>query len=102
MLEACHCCRRAVELLPGFSPALYNLGLAYHALGQLDKAIETYRELLEATPDDVEAQCMLGSIYTEQNRFDKAMQCYRKAVRLSSGEAGLYAFLAGAQFSQVT
>ena len=49
-VEALHHYRRALELYPGYSQAMYNMARVLARMGEDDMAIETYRQFLEADP----------------------------------------------------
>jgi len=49
-------CREAVKQRPKFVQALATLGRAYEDLGQLDKAVETYKEVLKIDPENKSAK----------------------------------------------
>ncbi len=49
-IEALHHYRRALELYPGYSQALYNTARVLERMGERDMARENYRQFLEADP----------------------------------------------------
>ncbi len=59
-------CRKAVKINPKFVEAMATLGRAYEDLGQLDKAIETYKEVLKLDPGNKAAKD--GIAFIEEKR----------------------------------
>jgi eukaryotic-like serine/threonine-protein kinase len=52
--------------------------------GELDKAVETYREWQESYPRDFVARLNLGALYAMQGQFAKAIEQEQESVRLNS------------------
>lgn len=81
----------AVAAYPNFPIALSDLGFQYLKLNQMDKAGETYEELLKLKPADAMAHLNLGIVRYNQKKFDEAETHLRKALKLSStGPTGYY------------
>jgi protein involved in polysaccharide export with SLBB domain len=53
---------RAIELNPDYADAYYELGNAYFKKGELQKALESVRELLRLKPKDVDGKSLLANI----------------------------------------
>jgi len=51
--------------------------------GELDKAAQTYQEIIESYPRSDEAYGNLGNVYAEQGQYEKAAEITRQAVRLA-------------------
>jgi len=62
--------------------AHYNFGLFLAHRGQLDDAIEHYREAVRIKPDYVEAQLNLGVALARLERFDEAAAQFEQALKL--------------------
>ena len=84
MPQAIHHFKRAIEIKPEYAPARNNLGTAYLASRQWDKAIETFKEitddLLYATPHYPLSN--LGFAYYNKGEYQLAVQYYEKALNL--------------------
>ena len=52
--------RRALELTPRDSDAMYNLGGTLKALGRVDECVEVYQEAVKVNDDDWELCYNLG------------------------------------------
>ena len=68
---------------PISAAGLYHTALAQQGRGQLDKAIETYRQLLRLKPDFVEAQCNLGGALHAAGDYRQATDCYKKVLAIN-------------------
>ena len=51
---------KAIRINPYIPDIYYNLGLAYHHIGNLDNAIENYQKAISLKPDYDEAFCNMG------------------------------------------
>jgi len=56
--------------------------------GELARAEENYRRVLEADPDQVEALGGLGSLYAEQGRMTDSAEAYARWVEIQPSNAG--------------
>ena len=52
--------------------ALFNLGLLSMRSNQYDKAIERFKQIIEANPDNMQAQYYLGVSYAESGKKEEA------------------------------
>jgi len=85
-----------------------GLGSDYSTMGQYDKALAEYQEVLRLAPDNVEGYADVGTIYTSLNRLKEAEATFDQAFahKLDSdnlrGNIYLLAFLRGdvAQMAQ--
>ncbi len=76
----------AMELLaqgPQVIPYHLYLGRIYMETGQLDKAGEVFRRILEAQPDNFIAQSYMGDLYQKKNLLDDAVKAYGQAIRIN-------------------
>lgn len=73
---------RAVELLPDFYEAWFNLAVAYGRNNDWKNACNTYLKAIALRPDSVEARRNLGRAYLELKEYDKAVQVFREVVQL--------------------
>jgi serine/threonine protein kinase/tetratricopeptide (TPR) repeat protein len=64
--------------------------------GELDKAAETYQELVESYPRDGEGYNGLGLVFTEQGQYEKAADSYRQHIRLEPDNVDPYVNLTNA------
>ena len=51
--------------------------------GQLDKASETYRQLIDSYPRDLAAYNNLGNLYSDMGNYEKALATARKATEIA-------------------
>jgi tetratricopeptide (TPR) repeat protein len=62
----------------------------YEKAGQLDKAVELYREALKEHPDMPEALLNLGRILESTGKADEARVCWSKALEVEPALAQGY------------
>ena len=60
-----------------------NLGTAYTAEGEYDKAISCFTKALKARRKSPEAYCNRGIAYYEKGNYDRAIPDFEKAIELS-------------------
>lgn len=98
----------AIRLAPENTNAVYNLALAYQAVGDLTSAEYWLKKMLEKDPDHLVASSKLGTVYMQMKRpdeampyFQKALLSYDKSIQQESspkGKAGFYASAAEVYF----
>jgi tetratricopeptide (TPR) repeat protein len=69
-------------------------GYYQEVTGELDKAVQTYQEEIEAYPRDASALINLCGAAETQAQFEKSLQACREALRLNPNNAHSYADLA--------
>lgn len=65
--------RKAIIIDPSFTDAYYNLGSLYEYLGNTDKSLEAYEELVKRDSSDDETAYKVGSIYFQKHNYKKAI-----------------------------
>jgi cytochrome c-type biogenesis protein CcmH/NrfG len=79
--------KRAIELDPKSSRALYGLGVLYvFELDQSEKAIPYLEKLLGFDTKHTDAMFVLARAYYENHEFDKAVALYDKILSLTTSE----------------
>lgn len=81
--EAETCSRKAIEMQPGATGALLNLGNALMAQHKYEEAIRCYRRVIERNPSDPQAHNNLGTLLKLQGRLEEAEASYREALRIA-------------------
>jgi serine/threonine protein kinase/tetratricopeptide (TPR) repeat protein len=66
-----------------------------YVTGELDKAAQTYQEMIESYPQDFRAYSSLGITYNQQGQYEKAVEIARQAMRLAPDRVNSYGSLAG-------
>jgi serine/threonine protein kinase/tetratricopeptide (TPR) repeat protein len=66
--------------------SMYYMG----ATGELDKAVETYREWEESYPRDFVARVNLGVLYSLQGQYEKAIEEERESIKLNPDNVVAY------------
>lgn len=62
--------------------AYVNMGIAYDAMGDQEKAAQSFREALLIQPDNNLAMLSLASEYFKMDKLDEAIKYYNKAIDL--------------------
>jgi DNA-directed RNA polymerase subunit alpha len=91
---------RAVELEPGHTGALFQLGHANDLAGNDDEAITFYERCLNHPPVHVGLLMNLGVLYEDQEKYAKAVECYRRILAANPLDEQARLFLRDAQASQ--
>jgi DNA-directed RNA polymerase subunit alpha len=90
---------RAVELDPGHTNALFQLGHANDLAGNDDEAISCYERCLKHPPVNVGTLMNLGVLYEDHEKYDKAVECYRRVLAASPTDDEARLFYKDAQAS---
>lgn len=88
---------RAVELDPGHTGALFQLGYANDLAGNDEDAIQFYERCLSYPPVHIGVLMNLGVLYEDIEKFDKAVDCYRKVLHANPTDEQARLFLKDAQ-----
>jgi tetratricopeptide (TPR) repeat protein/predicted Ser/Thr protein kinase len=81
--------RRVVELSPGSTAALIDLGLFYRESREpdwVDLAVGTYEKALKIDPKNAVALKHLGVLYRGQKKHDKALEMFGRALALNEND----------------
>ena len=78
---------KAWEELPR---AYFNLGTARRESGDLDKAVEAYKEALRLRPDYADAHLNLGDLYGDSGKYSLALASLRRVERLRPDDIRVY------------
>jgi tetratricopeptide (TPR) repeat protein len=74
---------RVTDQDPKHPRAWNNLGRAYAAMTQYDKAIAAYKKAIEVNAYDEWAYNNLGGVYEAQQKHTEAMEAYRKQIEVN-------------------
>ena len=76
---------RALEIRPSLGTAVMNLGLLHEAQGDLDGAIDLFKQVIAGTDPDpmTQAYIDLGEAYQKKGDFDSALMAYRSAAEIN-------------------
>ena len=69
------------------------MGVALQDKGDLEAAIDSYKQALKIKPDYAEAYCNLGNALFERDDFDSALQSFQEALRIKPNYVGAYSNL---------
>lgn len=70
--------QRALELRPDLTQAKIDLAISYEAMGELDKAIVVYRDLVETAENRAPLIQHLIQLYIQNRRYDDALVYLKK------------------------
>ena len=70
-----------------------------YVTGELDKAAQTYQEMIESYPREYRAHLSLGNVYVEQGQYEKATESYRQSLRLAPDNPSPYVDLGNSLLS---
>lgn len=83
LADAQRCLQKALQISPGFTPALVNLGLLHEKSGELPEAESAFRRALDLAPNLEVARSNLGGILNAQKRHKEAFVWCESAVSLN-------------------
>ena len=66
----------------GDSDVFFNMGIAYKAKGEIDKAAAEYRRALELVPDYAEAHNNLGNLLKDRKKYDEAIRHFEASIKV--------------------
>ncbi len=73
---------RAVEIMPTFSSAYTQMGVAWYRLKKFEKAIENYNKADALKPSDAITLNNIGSVYFEWGKYAEASEKFKKAIQV--------------------
>src|SRR5579859_5551922 len=91
---------RSVDLDPGHTGALFQLGHANDLAGNDEEAISCYERCLNYPPVHAGVLMNLGVLYEDSEKFDKAVDCYRRVLGANPTDEHARLFYRDAQASQ--
>ena len=90
---------KAVELDPGHTGALFQLGHSNDLAGNDDDAIGFYERCMNHPPIHVGLLMNLGILYEDSDKYDKAVDCYRRILHADPNHEQARLFLKDAEAS---
>ena len=77
------------ELDSLYSEAFCQMGQIYQKkYGELDSALNMYREVVAIDPSHIDAYVNMGVIYAEQKAYSRALKSYSKALSILPEDRG--------------
>lgn len=80
--KACKELRETIKYDPNFTDAYVHLGIIYEAMGEKEKAIDTYRGVLNINPNLALVHFNLGCIYANKKMYNKARMHWEKVLAI--------------------
>ena len=91
---------KAIKLNSNIPTIYYNLGLAYHHIGNMDDAIVNYKKAIDIKPDYDEALNNMGMSLEEKGDIVGAIDKYNKVIAINPKHAGAYYNLGNVFYSK--
>jgi DNA-directed RNA polymerase subunit alpha len=91
---------KSVELDPGHTGALFQLGHANDLAGNDEEAVSYYERCLNHPPVHIGVMMNLGILYEDHDKYDKATDCYRRILSADPLNEQARLFFRDAQASQ--
>jgi predicted CXXCH cytochrome family protein len=82
LAESLYNFEKATSLRPGYSPHLYDYGLALLSMNRFDEAEESAEAALQADPKMAEVHELLGGLLARKRQLPEAAREYGEALRL--------------------
>jgi tetratricopeptide (TPR) repeat protein len=79
--------KKAIEILPDNTEALYNAGVCYYGMGDRENAQKVYEQALKVSPEYTSAANNLGVIYFEQKDYESAKKYFLLAIKYDANNA---------------
>jgi tetratricopeptide (TPR) repeat protein len=79
--------KKAIEILPENTEALYNAGVSYYGMGDKENALKMYEMTLKVSPEYSNAANNAGVIYFERQEYEKAKKYFLQALTYSPNNA---------------
>ena len=76
------CCDKAIQMNPNYSYTWYNKGLALHALGEYNEALECFEKTLQLNPNYALAWASKVAVLSQSGIYDEALECFDKALEI--------------------
>lgn len=78
--EEAEACESLLRISPRVDEVLLNKGVALHALGKLEKALDCFDQLVARRPENVAALNNKGAVLLRLGRFDEALEAFDTAL----------------------
>ena len=79
--------KKAIEILPDNTEALYNLGVTYYGMNDKENALKCYEQTLKVSPEYTNAANNAGVIYFERQDYTNAKKYFEQALQYMPNNA---------------
>lgn len=83
-------CERTCENFPGEYSLLGDLAWACHKAGELERAVQVYRQMIEMDPEGIEAYLGLGNALIALEDYTAAEDAYLRASEIDPEETAIF------------
>ena len=94
--DAIELIERALAVNPENAAYHGNLGRAYAAFDDFDKALQAFRRAVEINPGSAESLASMGQLLRQMDRTDEAIECLEQAREIQPGSADIESTLGSA------
>lgn len=89
--------KKAIEILPENTEALYNAGVSYYGTGDKEAALKMYETVLSISPEHTNAANNAGVIFFERQKYDVAKKYFLQAIKYGPSNADAFGNLGAAE-----
>ncbi len=79
--------KKAIEILPDNTEALYNAGVSYYGMGDRYNALKTYEQTLKVSPEYTHAANNAGVIHFERKDYENAKKYFLQALKYDTNNS---------------
>jgi len=79
--------KKAIDILPDNTEALYNAGVCYYGMGDKANAQKVYEQTLNISPEHISAANNLGVLYFERKEYESAKKYFLQAIKYDPNSA---------------
>ena len=85
--------KKAIEILPDNTEALYDAGVSYYGMGDKENALKFYKQTLKISPEYTNAANNAGVIYFERKDYENAKNYFLQAIKYDPNNADALGYL---------
>lgn len=75
--------KRAIELKPNYTDALYNIATCFNLTGKVKDALESYKKIVKLIPNDIEAMTYMGKCHLTLGDYENSKNSLSKVLQMN-------------------
>ena len=79
--------KKAIEILPDNTEALYNAGVSYYGMGDKENALKVYLQALKIAPEHTNAANNAGVIFFERKDYENGKKYFEQALKYDANNS---------------